>query len=82
MSYAAQLPALILGGVGMALYFAPAANNALREVGGALGIASLSAVFSAQGGYESAQSFVDGLGPALWAGADPAVSDERTTAGV
>lgn len=87
VSYAAQLPALILSGVGMALYFAPAANvvmssvrpseqgiasganNALREVGGALGIASLAAVFSAQGGYESGQSFVDGLGPALWAGA-------------
>lgn len=87
VSYAAQLPALILSGIGMAMYFAPAANlvmssvrpseqgiasganNALREVGGALGIAILASVFSAQGGYTSAQSFVDGLGPALWAGA-------------
>lgn len=87
VSYAAQLPALIISGVGMALYFAPAANlvmssvraseqgiasganNALREVGGALGIAILASVFSAQGGYQSAQSFVDGLGPALWVGA-------------
>lgn len=87
VSYAAQLPALIISGVGMALYFAPAANlvmssvrhseqgiasganNALREVGGALGIAILAAVFSAQGGYGPAQHFVDGLGPALWVGA-------------
>ncbi|MEU6216748.1 DHA2 family efflux MFS transporter permease subunit [Streptomyces sp. NPDC047022] len=82
-SYAAQLPALIISGIGMALFFAPAsnlvmssvrpqeqgiasgANNALREVGGALGIAIMSSVFSAQGGYESAQRFVDGLHPAL-----------------
>ncbi|MFJ9179001.1 DHA2 family efflux MFS transporter permease subunit [Streptomyces sp. NPDC102360] len=87
VSYAAQLPALIVSGVGMALYFAPAANlvmssvlpqeqgiasganNALREVGGALGIAVMSSVFSAQGGYDSAQHFVDGIEPALWVGA-------------
>ncbi|MFC9847497.1 DHA2 family efflux MFS transporter permease subunit [Streptomyces sp. NPDC060223] len=87
MSYAAQLPALIISGIGMGLYFAPSAalvmssvvpseqgiasgaNNALREVGGALGIAVLASVFSAQGGYESAQRFVDGLSPALWVGA-------------
>ncbi|MEU6679154.1 DHA2 family efflux MFS transporter permease subunit [Streptomyces sp. NPDC046925] len=87
VSYAAQLPALIISGVGMALYFAPAANlvmssvrpseqgiasganNALREVGGALGIAILASVFSAQGGYGPAQYFVDGLAPALWVGA-------------
>lgn len=87
VSYAAQLPALIISGVGMALYFAPAANlvmssvrpseqgiasganNALREVGGALGIAILASVFSAQGGYGPAQYFVDGLVPALWVGA-------------
>ncbi|MGP3773671.1 DHA2 family efflux MFS transporter permease subunit [Streptomyces sp. SDT5-1] len=87
VSYAAQLPALIVSGVGMALYFAPAANlvmssvrpaeqgiasganNALREVGGALGIAVMSSVFSARGGYGSAQQFVDGIEPALWAGA-------------
>ncbi|WP_431944526.1 DHA2 family efflux MFS transporter permease subunit [Actinacidiphila sp. bgisy167] len=87
VSYAAQVPALIVSGVGMAMYFAPSANlvmgsvrpaeqgiasgasNALREVGGALGVASLAAVFSAQGGYESAMRFVDGLTPALWVGA-------------
>ncbi|MFF9895790.1 DHA2 family efflux MFS transporter permease subunit [Streptomyces longispororuber] len=87
VSYAAQLPALIISGVGMALYFAPAAslvmasvrpaeqgiasgaNNALREVGGALGIAILASVFSAQGGYGPPRMFVDGLEPALWVGA-------------
>lgn len=73
-SYAAQLPGLILSGIGMALFFAPAsnlvmssvrseeqgiasgANNALREVGGALGIAVMASIFSSQGGYESGQS--------------------------
>jgi EmrB/QacA subfamily drug resistance transporter len=87
VSYAAQLPALVISGVGMALYFAPAAsvvmssvrpseqgiasgaNNALREVGGALGIAVLGAVFAAQGGYESPQAFSDGTVPAVWIGA-------------
>ncbi|MGW6824145.1 DHA2 family efflux MFS transporter permease subunit [Streptomyces sp. NPDC055005] len=87
VSYAAQLPALVLSGIGMALYFAPAANvlmstvapadqgrasgtnNALREVGGALGVAVLASVFSAQGGYESPQAFTDGTIPALWIGA-------------
>ncbi|MFD9393541.1 DHA2 family efflux MFS transporter permease subunit [Streptomyces sp. NPDC060000] len=47
---------------------ASGSNNALREVGGALGVATVSAVFSAQGGYASARQFVDGLTPALWAG--------------
>ncbi|MCX4908078.1 DHA2 family efflux MFS transporter permease subunit [Streptomyces sp. NBC_00878] len=85
-SYAAQLPALIISGLGMSLFFAPAsnlvmssvrpqeqgiasgANNALREVGGALGVAVMASIFSAQGGYQSAQTFVDGIQPALWAG--------------
>lgn len=48
---------------------ASGANNALREVGGALGIAVMASIFSAQGGYESGQSFVDGLRPALVTGA-------------
>ncbi|MEU9142742.1 DHA2 family efflux MFS transporter permease subunit [Streptomyces sp. NPDC048349] len=87
VSYAAQLPALILSGIGMGLYFAPASNvlmstvspadqgkasgtnNALREVGGALGVAVLASVFSAQGGYQSPQAFTDGTVPALWIGA-------------
>ncbi|MEU2772428.1 MFS transporter [Streptomyces sp. NPDC007162] len=85
-SYGAQLPGLVISGIGMALYFAPAANlvmsavrpqeqgiasganNALREVGGALGVAVMSSIFSAQGGYASAQDFVDGLRPALVTG--------------
>ncbi|MER6124418.1 DHA2 family efflux MFS transporter permease subunit [Streptomyces sp. NPDC001795] len=86
VSYTAQLPALIISGIGMALFFAPAsnlvmssvrpqeqgiasgANNALREVGGALGIAVMSSIFTAQGGYETARTFVDGLRPALVVG--------------
>ncbi|TLS45961.1 DHA2 family efflux MFS transporter permease subunit [Streptomyces montanus] len=86
-SFAAQLPALIISGIGMSLFFAPAsslvmssvkgheqgiasgANNALREVGGALGIAVMASIFSAQGGYETGQTFVDGIRPALWVGA-------------
>ncbi|MFF7950107.1 DHA2 family efflux MFS transporter permease subunit [Streptomyces griseorubiginosus] len=86
-SYGSQLPGLILSGIGMGLFFAPAsnlvmssvraseqgiasgANNALREVGGALGIAVMASIFSAQGGYETGQSFVDGLQPALVTGA-------------
>ncbi|MEV7772017.1 MFS transporter [Kitasatospora sp. NPDC086791] len=85
--YAAQIPAIVICGIGMSLYFGPTAqlvmasvrsqeqgiasgaNNALREVGGALGVASLAAVFSAQGGYQSGQAFADGLVPALYAGA-------------
>ncbi|WP_190195967.1 MFS transporter [Streptomyces djakartensis] len=85
-SYVAQLPALIISGVGMALFFAPAshlvmssvrpseqgiasgANNALREVGGALGIAVMASIFAAQGGYETGQTFVDGMRPALVTG--------------
>ncbi|MFF5702527.1 DHA2 family efflux MFS transporter permease subunit [Streptomyces sp. NPDC012794] len=87
VSYAAQLPALVLSGIGMALYFAPAghvlmstvapadqgrasgANSALREVGGALGVAVLASVFAARGGYETPQAFTDGTVPALWIGA-------------
>ncbi len=87
VSYATMVPALVISGIGMAMYFAPAsnvvmgsvrpeeqgiasgANNAMREVGGAFGVAVLASVFSANGGYASAQSFVDGLAPALWTGA-------------
>ncbi|MDJ0346254.1 MFS transporter [Streptomyces sp. H10-C2] len=87
VSYTAQLPALIISGIGMAMYFGPTANvvmssvrpeeqgiasganNALRELGGALGVAILASVFASQGGYESATRYVDGLVPALWVGA-------------
>jgi MFS family permease len=48
---------------------ASGATNAIREVGGVLGIAVLASVFTSNGGYGSPQAFVDGLVPALWVGA-------------
>ena len=48
---------------------ASGATNAIRELGGVMGIAVLAAVFSASGGYESPAAFVDGLGPAMDVGA-------------
>jgi EmrB/QacA subfamily drug resistance transporter len=86
VAYGALVPAFVLGGTGMALVFAPAANavlgavrpeetgqasganNAIRELGGVLGVAVLAAVFTGAGGFETPQAFVDGLVPALWAG--------------
>jgi EmrB/QacA subfamily drug resistance transporter len=47
---------------------ASGATNAIREVGGVLGVAVLASVFTGAGGYGSAQSFLDGLLPALWVG--------------
>ncbi|WP_062207558.1 MFS transporter [Streptomyces sp. NBRC 109706] len=86
-SYGPQVPAFVLCGVGMAMFFAPAGamvmgsvprrdegiasgvNNALREVGGALGVAVLASVFATRGGYETPRTFTDGLTPAVWLGA-------------
>lgn len=86
VGYLSQVPAFVLCGVGMAMFFAPSGailmgavadaeqgiasgvHNALREVGGALGVALLASVFTAHGGYETPQAFVDGLVPALWVG--------------
>ena len=48
---------------------ASGANNAIRELGGVFGVAVLASVFSHYGGYESGQTFVDGLTPAIWVGA-------------
>ena len=48
---------------------ASGANNAIREVGGALGVAVLAAVFSSAGSYRTGQTFVNGLVPAVWTGA-------------
>jgi EmrB/QacA subfamily drug resistance transporter len=39
--------------------------SALRQLGGAFGVAILVAVFAAAGGYASPQAFVDGFAPAL-----------------
>ena len=48
---------------------ASGATNAIRELGGVLGIAVLATVFTSHGGYNSAQAFVNGLAPAMWVGA-------------
>jgi len=45
---------------------ASGATNAIREVGGVLGVAVLASVFTAHGGYLSPGAFVAGLRPALW----------------
>jgi EmrB/QacA subfamily drug resistance transporter len=44
---------------------ASGANNAIRELGGVFGVAVLASVFAQQGGYETGQTFVDGMNPAL-----------------
>ena len=48
---------------------ASGANNAVREVGGVLGVAVLASIFSQAGGYGTAETFVDGLVPAMYVGA-------------
>jgi predicted MFS family arabinose efflux permease len=48
---------------------ASGANNAIRELGGVFGVAVLAAVFTASGGYDSGQQFVDGMNPAVMIGA-------------
>jgi EmrB/QacA subfamily drug resistance transporter len=48
---------------------ASGANNAIRELGGVFGVAVLASIFSQYGGYDTGQSFVDGLTPAIWVGA-------------
>ena len=40
---------------------ASGANNAIRELGGVFGVAVLASIFSHYGGYETGQTFVDGL---------------------
>ncbi len=44
---------------------ASGANNAIREVGGVMGVAVLASVFAANGGYESPAAFNDGVVAAL-----------------
>jgi EmrB/QacA subfamily drug resistance transporter len=48
---------------------ASGANNAIRELGGVLGVAVLAAVFAHTGGYQSGQAFTDGTVPAVFVGA-------------
>ncbi|HTX00597.1 MAG TPA: DHA2 family efflux MFS transporter permease subunit, partial [Acidimicrobiales bacterium] len=87
VSYAALVPAFVISGIGMSLFFVPVAsvvlssvrpadegvasgiNNAMRELGGVLGIAVLGAVFSGSGGYATGATFVSGLVPAVAVGA-------------
>jgi EmrB/QacA subfamily drug resistance transporter len=47
---------------------ASGATNAIRELGGVLGIAVLATVFTSHGSYASPQAFVNGLVPAMWVG--------------
>ena len=87
VAYGTLVPAFIVSGIGMGLFFAPignivlsavqptemgkasGANNAIREVGGVLGVAVLASVFSANGSYGSPASYVAGLAPAVALGA-------------
>ena len=48
---------------------ASGATNAIRELGGVLGIALLATVFTSHGSYASPHAYVAGLTPALWVGA-------------
>jgi len=47
---------------------ASGATNAIRELGGVLGVSVLATVFTSHGGYGSPQAFVNGLIPAMWVG--------------
>jgi EmrB/QacA subfamily drug resistance transporter len=48
---------------------ASGATNAIRELGGVLGIAVLATVFTSHGSYASPQAYVSGLVPTMWVGA-------------
>jgi EmrB/QacA subfamily drug resistance transporter len=48
---------------------ASGATNAIRELGGVLGIAVLATVFTSHGSYASPVAYVSGLVPAMWVGA-------------
>ena len=48
---------------------ASGANNAIRELGGVLGVAVLAAIFAHEGGYTSADTFVHGTSVAVYVGA-------------
>jgi EmrB/QacA subfamily drug resistance transporter len=48
---------------------ASGANNAIRELGGVLGVSVLATVFAQNGSYASPQTYVNGLVPAVYVGA-------------
>jgi hypothetical protein len=66
----APMASTVLGAVGPGEEgIASGVNNAIREMGGVLGIAVLASVFAATGSYASGKEFVSGLVPAVAAGA-------------
>jgi EmrB/QacA subfamily drug resistance transporter len=48
---------------------ASGANNAIRELGGVLGVAVLASIFAGYGGYSTGETFVAGMTPAVYVGA-------------
>ena len=48
---------------------ASGATNAIRELGGVLGVAVLATVFANNGSYASPQAYTDGMTSAIWVGA-------------
>ncbi|HET8952310.1 MAG TPA: DHA2 family efflux MFS transporter permease subunit [Solirubrobacteraceae bacterium] len=48
---------------------ASGATNAIRELGGVMGVAVLASVFTAHGSYASPQAYTDGMVSAVWVGA-------------
>jgi EmrB/QacA subfamily drug resistance transporter len=61
---------VVLGAVGPAeTGQASGANNAIRELGGVFGVAILAAIFTGAGSYATPSDFVQGLAPAILAGA-------------
>jgi MFS family permease len=48
---------------------ASGATNAIRELGGVLGIAVLATVFTTHGSYATPHTYISGLVPAMWVGA-------------
>jgi len=48
---------------------ASGANNAIRELGGVLGVAVLASVFAHYGGYRTPVTYVNGMNAAVWIGA-------------
>jgi hypothetical protein len=48
---------------------ASGATNAIRELGGVLGVAVLATVFASNGSYASPAAYTDGMTSAVWVGA-------------
>ena len=56
---------------------ASGATNAIRELGGVLGVAVLATVFASNGSYASPQAYMDGMTSAAWVGAGGAGASAR-----